>query len=89
MSIREIFFNSIDEAVINECDKGALMQISTVLCTFTMFLLRGTSEIGLFRHLCDYIFGVGNFGNTKSMRVILFFSKYLKFNLDFKITAKN
>ena len=31
MSIRETFFNSIDWAVINESDKGAEIQISTVL----------------------------------------------------------
>ena len=31
MSINETFSNSIDLAVINEYDKGAMMQISTVL----------------------------------------------------------
>ena len=31
MSIRETFYNSIDLAVINEYDKGAVMKISTVL----------------------------------------------------------
>ena len=31
MSIRETFSNSIDLEAINEYDKGAMMQISTVL----------------------------------------------------------
>ena len=34
-------------------------------------------------------FGVRNFGNTSAMRVILFFSKCLKFKLDFKNAKKN
>ena len=53
-----------------------------------MLLLEGSSETGLFRHLSDYVFGVRNFENTKSMRVIFFF-KYLKFQLDFKNAARN
>ena len=31
MSIRETFSNSIDLALINESDRGAVMQISTML----------------------------------------------------------
>ena len=54
---------------------------------FTMLLVDGSSETGLFRHLSDHVFGGLNFGNTKSMRVI-FFPKYLKFILDFKNEAK-
>ena len=46
-------------------------------CTFTMLLFEGSSETGLFRHLSDHVFGVHNFGNTNSMRVIFFF-KILK-----------
>ena len=41
--------------------------------TFTMFLVKGYSEMGLFRHLSDYVFGGYNFGNTKSLRFIFFF----------------
>ena len=55
--------------------------------TFTMLLVKGSSKTALFRHWPDFVFGVRNFGNTKVMRVI-FFSKYLKFNLDFKKGAK-
>ena len=55
--------------------------------TFTMLLVKGSSKTAPFRHLPDFVFGVRNFGNTKVMRVI-FFSKYLKFNLDFKKWAK-
>ena len=53
------------------------------LGTFTMLLAAGFSEIGYFRNLSDYVFGIRNFGNTKSMRVI-FVSKCSKFNTDLK-----
>ena len=56
--------------------------------TFTMLLVKGSSELGIFRHLSDYVFGVDNFKNAKSMRVT-FFSKYLKSQLNFKYAAKN
>ena len=52
-----------------------------------MLLLQGSSETGLFRHLSDYVFGARNFEITKCIRVI-FFTKYLQFNLDFKNAAK-
>ena len=55
---------------------------------FTMLLDEGSSEMGLFRHLSDYVFVVPNIGNGKSMRVI-FFSKCLKLNLNFKNSATN
>ena len=58
------------------------------LGTFTMLLLEGMSEMGLFRYLSDHVSGVRNFGKSKSMRVI-FFSKYLKFIAAFRIPAKN
>ena len=58
------------------------------LGTFTMLLVEGSSEIGLFRHLSNHVFRVRNFGNTNAVRVI-FFSKNSKFNLDFKKGAKN
>ena len=45
---------------------------------FPMLLLEGSSQTGLFRHLYDYVFGVRNFENTKSMRVV-FFIKISKF----------
>ena len=54
---------------------------------FTMFLVDGSSGTRLFRDLSDHVFGGRNFENTKSMRVI-FFSKYLKFILDFKYEGK-
>ena len=56
--------------------------------TFIMLLGKGSSETGLFIHLSDYFFGVPNFGNARSMRII-FFSKCLKLNLDFKNASKN
>ena len=56
--------------------------------TFTMLLVERSSETGVFRHLSDHVFGVRNFGNTKSLRVI-FFSKYFKFNLDSENAPRN
>ena len=53
-----------------------------------MLLVEGSSETGLFRRLSDYVFGIRNFESTKSMRVNLY-SKILKFNVDFKNSAKN
>ena len=38
--------------------------------TFTLFLVEGSAVMGLFIRLSDHVFGVRNFGNTKSMRVI-------------------
>ena len=58
------------------------------LGTFTMLLAAGFSEIGYFRNLSDYVFGIRNFGNTKSMRVI-FVSKCSKFNRDLKNFKKS
>ena len=81
-------FNSIDLAVINEYDKLAVMQILTVLGTFTLLLVKGFSETGLFRHLSEYVFRVRNFEITKSMRAS-FLSKCSKFHLDFKNAAEN
>ena len=56
--------------------------------TITMFLVKVSSQAGLFRHLYDPVFGVRNFENTKCLSVI-FFSKYLKFVIDFKNAAKS
>ena len=53
-----------------------------------MLLAAGFSEIGYFRNLSDYVFGIRNFGNTKSMRVI-FVSKCSKFNTDLKNFKKS
>ena len=43
------------------------------LGTFTMLFVEGYSQTRIFRHLYDYVFGVCNFGNTKSLRVIFLF----------------
>ena len=60
-----------------------------LLGRFTLLLVEGFSETVLFRQLRDYVFGLRNFGNRKHMTVIFFFSKYLKFKLDFKNVGKN
>ena len=56
--------------------------------TVTMLIVEGSSETGIFRHLSDYVFGVRNFGNTKSL-VAIFFSQYLKFNVDLENPPRN
>ena len=58
------------------------------LGTFTMLLVEGSSETGLFRHLSRNVFRVPNFGKTKAVMLIFFFSKCLKFNLKFKKATK-
>ena len=64
------------------------LRFEQCLGTFTMLLVEGSSETGLFRRLSDYVFGIRNFESTKSMRVNLY-SKILKFNVYFKNSAKN
>ena len=59
------------------------------LCTFTMLLVTWSSETRLFRRLSDHVFKVRDSRNTKSMRVIFFFSKYLTFIAHFKYGVKN
>ena len=56
--------------------------------TFTMLLVEGSSETRFFRHLSDYAFGVRNFANTKSMRVIFLF-KIFKIESRFQKWSKN
>ena len=89
MSIRETFSNSIDLAVINESHKGAVMQISA-LCLGTLIILfvETSSVTGIFRHLSDYVSGVRNFKNTKSMSVTFFF-KTFKISARFENAARN
>ena len=88
MSIRVTFCNSISLAVIDEYDKGAGIQISTMLGDVYRLLVEASSELELFRHLSNQVFRVPNFGNTKALRVIFFF-KISKFKGDFKNTATN
>ena len=58
------------------------------LGTFTMFLVEGCSEMGVFRHLSDDVFRVRHFENKK-LWGSSFFSKCLKFNVDLKNAAAN
>ena len=53
------------------------------LCTCVMLLVETSSETGPFRYLSNHVFGVGKFGNIKAMSII-FCSKCLKFNIEFK-----
>ena len=68
--------------------KVLLSRFQQSLGTFTILLIEASFEMGLFRHLSGYVFGVCDFEKTKSMRLI-FVSKCLKFNVDLKTSAKN
>ena len=60
------------------------------LGTFTMLLVKGFSQTGLFRHFSDYVFGVRNFEIRNSERAIFFFKMFkISSHLDFKNAAKN
>ena len=72
MSIRETFSNTISLPVTNGYDKDAVMQIWTVFGHVYDIACRSISATGLFGHLSDYVFGVRNFENRKSMSVIFF-----------------
>ena len=53
--------------------------------SFTMLLVKGSSETGLVRHLSNHVFGVRKFKSTSAMRVILFLKM---FKIERKISAK-
>ena len=64
-------------------------RLQECLGPFTMLLIKGSCETGLFRHLSNQIFQrpqiwqyIGYEGNH-------FFQKCLKFNVDFKISEGN
>ena len=57
------------------------------LCMFTMLVVEGSSETGRFKYLSEHVFGVRNFGNTKSMRMIFFF-KILKIYCKYQKCSK-
>ena len=54
---------------------------------FTMLLVEGSSQTGLFRHLSDHFFAVRNFGNTKCIRAI-YFPKLFKISYRFRKCRK-
>ena len=58
------------------------------LGAFTILFFEASCETRLFRHLSDHDFGVGNFGNTKALRV-LFFLKAFKISDRFQKCTKN
>ena len=67
--------------------KVKLCRFEPCLGTFTMLIFDGSTEIGLFRHLSNYVFRVRNFGNTEGVRVI-FVSKMLKIKFKFQKFSK-
>ena len=73
MSIRETFSTTMLLSVTNECDKGTVMQISTLLGQVYDIASQSILWNKTFLHLSNHVFGVCNFGNTKAMRVVFFF----------------
>ena len=63
------------------------LRFQQCLCPFTMLNVEGSSEMGVFRHLSNHDFRIPNFGIKKAVTVI-FHSKCLKINIDFKKAAK-
>ena len=88
MSITETFSNSIDLPMIKEYDKSVVMHIWAVLGHVYHVACRRVLWNTIYRHLSDHVFGVGNFGNATSIRVI-FYSKCSKFKLNLKNAPKN
>ena len=85
---KRLFPTQLPRQLSMNMTKVVWRRLQQCFCTFTMLLVEGSSETWRFRHLSDYVFRDRRFRNRKSMRVI-FFSKYSKFNLDFKNSAKN
>ena len=77
ISTRATFSNSIAIAVLVNMIQVLWCRSKPFLGTSTMLLVKGSSEAGLFRHLSDYVFGVRNIANKKSLRII-FFLKILR-----------
>ena len=73
MSIGETFSKWIDLAMIVEYDKGAVAKIWTVLGHVYHVSCRRVLFNGTFRHSSDYVFGIDNFEDTKSIKIIFFF----------------
>ena len=67
--------------------KVKLCRFEPHLGRFTILIVDGSSEIGLFRHLSNYVLRVRNFENTKDVRVIFFF-KMFKIKFRFQIFSK-
>ena len=68
---RESFCNPIDLSVINEYAKGAAMLISRALLHVYHIACWRVVRSGTFQTFIRSRFRSGNFGNTKSMRVII------------------
>ena len=58
------------------------------LGTFTILLVKGSSETGLFRRLSNHVFRVRNFGNTQSIGVMFLF-KTFKISARLQKSSKN
>ena len=90
MPIRETFSNTISWPVTNEYDRGAVMQISTVFGHFHH--IHSLSKYPLKRNFLDIYVTTFSESITSTIQNLWgasFFSKCLKFNVDFNNAAKN
>ena len=76
MSLREAFPNKISCQSPMNMVNVLWCRFRQCLATFTILLLKASSDTGIFRHLSDYGFGVRNFKNTKFMRVNFLFKMF-------------
>ena len=83
------FCNSITFTVITQDDKGAIINIESVLRPVYHVTCREVLSNGSFKGIdLTTSFLVGKFGNTEAKRIILFW-KCSKFNVDSKNFEKN
>ena len=54
---KEYFLSSITVIMINKYGKGAVLQLQLLLDPFPMLLVEVASELGLFIHLSNHVFG--------------------------------
>ena len=65
------------------------MRFEQCLGTFTVLLVEESSKTGFFTDLSNHVLGVRNIGNTKTMRVNLFFRNIQNFIYISKMQQKN
>ena len=64
-------------------------RLQECLGPFTMLLIKGSCETGLFRHLFNHVFQSPQIWKYVGYEGHHFFKKYLKFNVYFKISERN
>ena len=76
MWIRETFPTQLTWQWLMNMIKVRWCRFQKCFGTFTMLLLKRSSEKRLIRHLSNHVFRVRNFANTKAVRVNFFFKTF-------------